>query len=76
MVGKLIVIGALLAIPAVAMAQTGGRLWPGSRTTNPRPTRTSHRVRTDNAQQPPNAAVMPATPSSQNQPNPLPQLSK
>jgi hypothetical protein len=33
-------------------------------------------MQTDNSQQPPQAHVLPPTASSQNQPNPMPQLAK
>ena len=75
MVGKLIVAAALMIVPVAAMAQTGGGV-NGQQSSQPSPNQNQPQTQTDNSQQPPNATVLPATPSSQNQPNPLPQLSK
>ncbi len=73
--GRLVVAAALLASPIAAMAQ-GGSAVSGQQNGQPSANQNQSQGQTDNSQQPPNAKVLPPTDSSQNQPNPLPQLAK
>ena len=59
--------------PQVSMAQS---VVTGQQNNQPSATQNQSQQQTDNAQQPPQAKVLPPTASAQTQPNPLPQLSK
>lgn len=82
---RMMVLAALVALPAAAIAQgsatqapktAGGGQATGQQNNQPSATQNQSQMQTDNAQQPPQAHVLPPTAASQNQPNPLPQLAK